>query len=530
MNASTFEEAAIRRVLTERYHYDSQGLTFDQAQSELEDEIASDIDRLYAWNATTQTIKTTLYGVMGWRPLRIRKFERNHDEVTEEEFFVFRLEVETMEYLYKKYVTAKVPKGKTEKMVLKARLVSSSASASRKLETTKRKSLKKGRNRSIENMDVSEFELDELKGSKALHEARAAFHAASHEPIKSGDVLSPEVHTWLKREIFQAINANVKKLPTPAQMWRTGKKPYRLLEAEARKNGRIIVNIRKELIKINKKFLPFKQRILRLLFPGLKNVKGKKFPDSAVLSYLGNQQGLINTHKDVKNARKRLNEMKIAWAGFKKQRTAQVFFQRELDSLITRNNALLAYWSKRISSKIGASSVEHQETHLSEEEEYAWLERERPQPIGLPKPEKMWKKGKNTSKLLWHEIAHNTQNISEVNKEVRNVMKNIQFYQTGISKLTKKEFDEAKLKEYMKTLKKYANKGDKTAKVYLESIKEYQKKLKLENKKLLENQGIMTTLTKRNKELRAFINSMRKGKKSKACFLTVQEEKDVIFW
>ena len=216
------EQASIKRVLRIRYDaINIAGLNLIQARNKLVDEIEEELFYLIPAGASVQTIQRILYGKSGWNQTQIDTFELQHDPQGDIDIFELYLTEKVARILYDEYVGPRDVEKKPEE-----------TDSRNRFPQRKRKSPRKDHNRYIEDVEVSESELAELKERKALHEAWAAFRLEHRETIEN--YLSKEDYAWLKREIPQAIKSI--GLRTPRQLWKKGK-GGRLIADEIRNNN-----------------------------------------------------------------------------------------------------------------------------------------------------------------------------------------------------------------------------------------------------------------------------------------------------
>ena len=381
---------------------------------------------------------------------------------------------------------------------------------------------KRYRSQSIEELDVFESELIELAESKALHEEWAAFRLEHRETIENR--LSVEDYDWLEREIPQAVKPI--GLRTPNQLWKRGKGDS-LIAAEIRGNNEGIAAAKKRISEAKGRIDTLKGLVkspkekTRLGF-----LRGKTWSRTLPKKEREAAQVQVDQIKDRPNKINRLEKVKKFYTGI-------------FNTLIKRNEALLKFWKSMNSKKKGAHLPKDFEwgeetigNHLSEE--YAWFAREIPQAIGLKKPSKLWKRGKNTSKLLVEEILRNNQRIAEARKDIESATKNIESHKKAIARSMEKHYyNEAELKEFMKILKMEGKKSHDRSIVTRKFIEYRMQEIKLEQKNVKIFRDIIRTLLERNKKLRAFIKSMPYSRKTRARLLMPQEpeeEETVIFW
>ncbi len=175
----------------------------------------------------------------------------------------------------------------------------------------KRKSARKDRDRSMEDVEVSESELAELKENKALHEEWAAFRLEHRETIQND--LSEEEYAWLARVIPQAIKPTM--LHTAAALW----EQFKVSGDKITKHKKAKIVLLRRIVASKKRIRSLEIKILKMLFPKAKNLEKQTLDSLAVQSYLNLQQGLINTNQDVKNAKKNLAKLKKIQAEIEKK-------------------------------------------------------------------------------------------------------------------------------------------------------------------------------------------------------------------
>ena len=498
------EEASIKRVLRIRYNATNiEGLNLNQVKNYLVGEIEEELFYLIPTGASVQTIQRILYGKSGWDQTQIDTFELQHDPQDDADDFELYLTEAVAATLYDEYVGPRDVEKKPEKPKSRNRF------PQRKL-----KSPRKDRSQSIEEMNLSDLDLAELKESKALHEEWAAFRLEHRETIENR--LSGEDYAWLEREIPQAVKPI--GLYPPAYLWESGKGSSRLLDAEITKNKKNMDRATKALKKVNKKVARYEAALSNIAHHEGRAKGDKQLGTKKQKAYAKKLEKLI------KGARKRLAV----------EKKDQAYFQGVYDKLQERNRKLNNFLRLRSKTTRGRFSMpqEAENEFLCKRWKELGIASE---PIGLETPLWiLWKQGGNSQDLLRVEITRNGDRIRQAQKDTRSATKKIKSYKKAIAnQMRTNSYTEEDLKDRMKSLKKKARKGDVSSILTRNSIKNSMEGIKLEQKNIEIFQDIWRSLLKRNKKLWAYINKMlfpQKKKRIATRLLTPQEAENVIFW
>ncbi len=372
-------------------------------------------------------------------------------------------------------------------------------------------------------MDVSESELAELKESKELHEAWAAFRLEHQETIQND--LSEEEYAWLARAIPQAIKPTV--LHTAAALW----KQFKVSGDKIKEHKKAKIVLLRRIVESKKRVRSLEIKILKMLFPKSKKLKGRTLRVSDIDTYIGRQKGLkLSGSKNAKkNAKKNLKKLNKIQAEIRKKTRLLTLWR----DLVAKENEKISKLERKdkgkksrarllVAHRWAAFRAEHQgtiENHLSDEE-YAWLEQEFLQavkPIGF-------------SALKWFKIKQLEMEISIITKEIRPLRKTI--LEAIDAPESRKEVKTGDFKRYV----------DSQRRRYLKNVNSYEDRInaataraniEIIRKKINKLGSLLFTRSdfrKQLKELKATNADTERKKRTEARLLTAQEEKDVIFW
>ncbi len=366
----------------------------------------------------------------------------------------------------------------------------------------KRKSPRKDRSQSIEEMNVSNLDLAELKESKALHEEWAAFRSEHRETIENDS--STEDYDWLERQTFQNIHANNmdnyfehsrSKMPTKKKLADLATHLMDKMEAIKKKYPHLPKNtkkLKKEVRRVNK------------LFREHSKLKASKKILNGYVRELNTLNGKIAAVKEFNILKERVARL-LSRIKHKKYSGSQFLASDQKEGEI---ESLCKRWKE-----LGIAT----------------------EPIGLETPLWiLWKQGGNSPELLRAESTRNGERMRQAQGDIRSARKIIASRKKDIaSQMEQNSYTEPELKRRMKDLKKEARKGDVSSILTRNSIKLYLKEIKLQQKNIEIYQDIRRSLRKRNEKLWAYIKRMlfpQRKKRIATRLLTPQEAENVIFW